>query len=684
MRFSLLILFIFSFIGASAQSLEDTANLQQVVVTGTMRTVLKSASPVPVEVYTPRFFMKNPTPALFDALSMINGVRPQLNCNVCNTGDIHINGMEGPYTMILIDGMPIVSSLASVYGLFGIPNSLVDRIEVVKGPASSLYGSEAIGGLINVITKNPLNAPRFFADISSNSWLENNIDLGMSYKLSRKSNALLGVNYFHYDDPRDINNDNFTDVTLQKRFSIFNKISFDRKHQRTASLAFRYIHENRWGGEMQWKQEFRGTDSVYGEQINTDRVELIGNYQLPVKQPLNFSYSFNTHRQRSAYGTTIFNADQHIAFGQLTWSHSFKEHELLMGVVGRYTFYDDNSPATADTSGKINIPDKIFLPGIFAQQEFKLNSKQQLLLGIRYDYDKRHRHIITPRVAYKVAFPNNDVLRINMGTGFRVVNLFTEDHAALTGARQVVIKEKLQPEKSINANINYVKKIQFSRAWMNIDLSTWYTYFSNRILPDYTTDPNKIIYDNLRGHSLSYGSSLNLEMALMNSLRFHTGLTVMDVRNIEDGKSTRQILSERWSGNWAISYTIPKIKLNIDYTGNIYGSMLLPLVSDTDPRSPQSPVWSIQNIQLSKKLKGGVEVYAGIKNLLNWTPAKAGSFIIARSHDPFDKQVVFDPNGRAVATPENPYALTFDPNYVYAPNQGMKVFAGMRWQLSGK
>ncbi|MGZ5248240.1 MAG: TonB-dependent receptor plug domain-containing protein, partial [Flavitalea sp.] len=169
MRFSLLILFVFSFIGASAQSLEDTANLQQVVVTGTMRTVLKSASPVPVEVYTPRFFMKNPTPALFDALSMINGVRPQLNCNVCNTGDIHINGMEGPYTMILIDGMPIVSSLASVYGLFGIPNSLVDRIEVVKGPASSLYGSEAIGGLINVITKNPLNAPRFFADISSNS-----------------------------------------------------------------------------------------------------------------------------------------------------------------------------------------------------------------------------------------------------------------------------------------------------------------------------------------------------------------------------------------------------------------------------------------------------------------------------------------------------------------------------------
>lgn len=91
---------------------------------------------------------------------MVNGVQPQLNCNVCNTGDIHINGMEGPYTMITIDGMPIVSSLSTVYGLSGIPNSMVQRIEVVKGPASTLYGSEAVGGLINIITKDPSTSPR--------------------------------------------------------------------------------------------------------------------------------------------------------------------------------------------------------------------------------------------------------------------------------------------------------------------------------------------------------------------------------------------------------------------------------------------------------------------------------------------------------------------------------------------
>ncbi|MFN3444542.1 MAG: TonB-dependent receptor, partial [Bacteroidia bacterium] len=136
-------------------------SLNEVTVTGTLKEVSKLNSPVPVEIYTPKFFQKNVSNNLFDALSMVNGVQPTMNCNVCNTGDIHINGMEGPYTLILIDGMPIVSSLSTVYGMMGIPNSMVDRIEVVKGPASTLYGSEAVAGIINVITKNPKKAPLF-------------------------------------------------------------------------------------------------------------------------------------------------------------------------------------------------------------------------------------------------------------------------------------------------------------------------------------------------------------------------------------------------------------------------------------------------------------------------------------------------------------------------------------------
>ncbi len=662
--------------------------IDQVVITGTMRALKRSASPVPVEVYTPSFFRKNPTSCMFDAMQMVNGVRPQLNCNICNTGDIHINGLEGPYTMVLIDGMPIVSSLASVYGLSGIPNSLVERIEVVKGPASSLYGSEAIGGLINVITKSPSTSPLFAADVSATGWGEYNTDLGLKYNAGKKMIGLLGVNYFNYQRPVDKNGDNFTDVTLQDRISVFNKLSWQRKEQRLASLAARYVYEDRWGGEMNWNRQHRGGDSIYGESIYTSRVELIGNYQLPVKEKLLFAYSFNSHDHESAYGNTIFNARQQIGFGQLTWEKALSSRQVLLsGVVGRYTWYNDNTTATHDTLTGSDRPDRIFLPGVFVQDEITIADNQQLLLGMRYDYDRRHGSIFTPRAAYKLSLPSGDELRANAGTGFRVVNIFTEDHAALTGARAVVIAETLRPERSYNLNLNYLKRIYRTNYWWQFDLSAWYTYFTNQILPDYTTNTNQIIYKNLDGHSVSTGFSGNAEYGLGHSFRATAGFTVMDVgvyrRQEQGGKQrSRQLLTERWSGTWTVSYTVPTIQVAIDYTGNAYGPMLLPLLSALDPRPGKSPAWTIQNIKFSGKVTADLELYAGIKNIFNWTPAKSTPFLLARANDPFDKQVVFDNSGQPVPTSDNPYALSFDPNYVYAANQGIRGFIGFRYVLA--
>ena len=176
---------------------EDQSLLEEVVVSGTMKPVKKLDSPVPVEVYTPTFFLKNPAPSVFESMQNVNGVRPQVNCSVCNTGDIHINGLEGPYTFVLIDGMPIVSGLSTVYGLTGIPQALIERIEIVKGPASSLYGSEAVGGIINIITKKTNNAPKLTAETFGSSWGEINTDIGTKYGLG-KIDGLLGVNYFNY------------------------------------------------------------------------------------------------------------------------------------------------------------------------------------------------------------------------------------------------------------------------------------------------------------------------------------------------------------------------------------------------------------------------------------------------------------------------------------------------------
>ncbi|MDT7832574.1 TonB-dependent receptor [Flavobacteriaceae bacterium S356] len=655
-------------------------SLDEVVVSGTLKPVTKMESPVPVEVYSKTFFKKNPTPSIFESLQNVNGVRPQLNCNVCNTGDIHINGLEGPYTFVLIDGMPIVSGLSTVYGLTGIPQALIQRVEVVKGPASTLYGSEAVGGIINIITKKPSDSPKLFADSFSSSWGEVNTDIALRYKISESAQGLLGVNYFNYQNIIDNNNDGFTDLTLQNRISIFNKLNFERKSNKPFTIAFRYVYEDRWGGQTNWNPSFRGTDQVYGESIYTNRWETFGIYELPTIENISFQFSANGHYQDSFYGTDAYDASQFISFGQFVYNKKIKEnHDLLLGIAYRYTYYDDNTFATFAQDGITNMPSVTHLPGIFIQDEISFNKRHKLLLGARYDYNSLHGGIFSPRLNYKWSSKDkSDTFRFSVGNGFRVANVFTEDHAALTGAREVEFDGELKPETSWNTNLNYVKKITTENAFITLDASAFYTYFSNRILPDYETDPNKIIYANLDGHSISQGISLNSDITFHDGLSINLGATLMDVSITENGVSKRQILTESFSGVWSISYKFKNSRFTIDYTGNLYGPMRLPLISDTDPRAEFSPWYSIQNIQLSKKFGTNWEVYGGVKNLLNFTPA-ANS--IARSLDPFDQDVVFDQNGQAVATPNNPYALTFDPSYVYASNQGIRGFFGLRYSI---
>ncbi|HEX8575445.1 MAG TPA: TonB-dependent receptor [Flavobacterium sp.] len=654
---------------------DDTNSLEEVVVSGTLKPVSRLESPVPVEVYKPGYFKKNPTANIFEALQNVNGVRPQLNCNICNTGDIHINGLEGPYTLVLIDGMPIVSGLSTIYGLSGIPNSLLERVEIVKGPASSLYGSEAVGGLINIITKNPSGAPRFSADGFSNSWGEANLDLGFKANIKEKSSVLLGINYFNYSNPIDNNKDNFTDVTLQHRMSLFQKWNFGRESNKLFSLAARYFYEDRWGGEMQWEKKYRGGSEVYGESIYTKRYELLGTYELPIQEKMLFSFSLTDHNQNSVYGNVPYLARQKIGFAQLTLDKKIANHDFLFGTALRHQYYNDNTPAT-ETS------DKTWIPSVFAQDEINFNEKHSMLLGARYDYNSDHGSIFTPRFAYKFKATENDILRLNAGTGFRVVNLFTEEHAALTGSREVVVEEALQPEQSYNANLNYLKKIYTENgSYIGIETSAWYTYFTNSIIPDYDTDPNKIIYKNLDGFAVTTGISTNVDVVFQNGLKLIVGATYMDVSKTEDKIKTRQILTEKFSGTWAISYRIPKWFIDIDYTGNIYGPMRLPLLGENDPRKEYSPTWSIQNIQFTYNKIKNVEIYMGIKNLLNWTPNKGNPFIIARANDPFDKDVQYGPDGNVLVTPENPYGLTFDPSYVYGPNQGIRSFFGVRYTL---
>ena len=226
---------------------------------------------------------------------------------------------------------------------------------------------------------------------------------------------------------------------------------------------------------------------------------------------------------------------------------------------------------------------------------------------------------------------------------------------------------------------SFINKNYFTNGFfLGIDSSVFYTYFNNRIFPDYDTDPNKIIYRNLDGFSVSQGISLNLDMSWTSGLKILAGATLMDVSVKENGERFRQLLTESFQGTWSIAYEFSSIDLAVDYTGNLYGPMRLPLLGNLDPRSEYSPWWSIQNIQFTKALSNQWDVYGGIKNLLDFTP---NPYSIARPFDPFDQNVVFGNDGQVIPTADNPYALTFDPSYVYAANQGIRGFIGIRYTL---
>ncbi|HCQ28820.1 MAG TPA: TonB-dependent receptor [Flavobacteriales bacterium] len=649
----------------------------EVTISGSLSPISMKNATIPIEVVKPRLFEKSGNTNLFEGINMVNGVRSQVNCNVCGTGDIHINGMEGPYTIVLLDGMPMVGGLSTVYGLMGIPNSMIQQTEIIKGSNSVLYGSSAIAGIVNVITKDAETAPKVNIGYQVSNWLENNLDLGFSFN-TKKIGILTGGNLFFYDNPKDLNGDNFTDIPVQNRQSIFTKINVKRKSKKNFSVFGRYFNESRWGGEMQWTKEFAGTDSIYGETISTRRYEVLSSYEFNTKIPISWNGGFSYHKQNSFYGTTKFDAVQQLLFNRLYMHKKFSNiHQLLVGISFLYENYDDNTPATQTSQDSIiqNQPSITYLPGIFLKNEYKHSEKLQSTIGLRYDYNSVHGNIFTPQIGFKYDLSEYSSLRLVSGTGYRIVHVFTEDHAALTGSRDVIFTENLKPEKSYNSTLHYNKFINTKWGFMNLKSSLFYYYFTNRILPDYETNDNAIIYSNLNGFSVNRGMSIDLTANFEIPLIINMGITLIDsyyrdkMPDNSFSEKKRPMLTENFSSTTTATYTLKKF--SFDYSSTLYSPMKLPVL-ENDYRPEYSPWFSIHNFKITYKTpKKHLTFYTGVNNIFDFKPRKDA---IMRAFDPFDKQVNVN----------NPYGYTFDPGYVYTSNQGRYFYFGIKYNLERK
>lgn len=631
---------------------ESITMMDQMVVTGTMRETYIKNSPVKVEVVTKQFLRKNPSGNLMESIDYINGLSSYVACGVCGTNSIRINGMEGPYTAVLIDGMPIMGSLASVYGLNGISPAIIQSIEIIKGPNSTLYGSEAMAGVINIRTKNPELAPLLTFNTYGTTDEAVNFDFSFSPKAEGFSTLFSG-NTHYFDNFLDQNNDNFSDAPKIKRISLFNKWSFDRKNERKFDIAFKYLYEERMGGTSNYTKSLRGSRSVYGEFILTNRFAVLGTYDLPVSaQNIRVDFAYSYHDQNSFYGDYHYEANQQVYFTNLIWDKKFSyNRQLLIGGTLRYDQLEQTFDGQRLEDGS---EDNRLIPGIFAQYDHIFNAAWRALIGLRVDHYTDHGFIFSPRANLKASVSDHTTFRLNAGTGFRIVNLFTEQHEALTGSRQVVITEDLEPEKSYNATANINQIIDIGYSVLNVDLDIWYTYFTNQIIPDYSRR-GEIRYSNLNGHSVSRGVSLSAAHNFPGPFMYSVGVTLQDVYQKRNGIKQPILFSPGFSGVFSLSYDIEPIRLSLDWTGQVTGKMRLPKY---EGYSDQSELYTEQNLKITKELNEGLQAYLSIKNLFNYTQE---SPIIA---------------------PDRPFSDNFATDRVFGPMQGRRLLLGIRYELN--
>lgn len=642
------------------------SRLKEVVVTGSLKEVRRSESITPVDVYTRKYFERNPVTNLFDGLYQINGLFADVDNGVANTTDVQVNGLEGNYTMYVIDGVPALGSLSGVYALNAFPMSIIDKIEIVKGSSSPLYGSEAIGGVINLKTKNPNTIPKFSANVMLTSMLEAYADFTVKYKTG-KAASMLSVSTESFNTRWDINNDNFLDIPLINRVSIYNKWSLPRADNKVTNFYIRYLYEDRFGGEKDLPSKWRGSKRNYSEAITTKQWQAGLQYYLPVKENIYFQLDYTEHRQNSWYGFNRYNAIQSGGFAQLTWNKKVDNiTEFVLGASYRLLYFEDNSPLSADSlNGYKRLT---HLPGFFFEDEMNIGKGHRVLLGARLDYSSRGNFIISPRFNYKWSSKNdNNTIRAGVGTGYRLPNVVNEGIGAMNGSRTVEVDGVLKPEQTITGNASYNRVQKLKGGLLTLEASGFYTYFFNYIEPDYGDDETKIVYANSKGAQAA-GFSIYADFTFNYPLKVGLGFTYTNVFELEkkNGEIEKEIPEHQppFVGNFYLSYNFPIPQLSLDWTGNFVAPMLLATV-ENDYRPEKSPPYSIQNIQLTKKFRNGIEIYAGLKNIFNFIQKDP----ILRSFDPYN----------TTYNPANPNDYRFDTTYGFTTTQGIKGFVGLRY-----
>lgn len=629
----------------------------QVVVTGTKTFQSRFSSPVIVQVLENKSLEQIQACNLAEGLRFQPGLRVETDCQTCNYSQLRINGLGGGYSQILINGRPIFSALNSLYGLEQIPRNMVDRIETVKGGGSALYGSNAIGGTVNVITKIP-DENNYSLDYSYQNINAQTSDHLVNFNgtlLNKKKNV--GTTLYFSSRNRgtyDHNGDNFSELSSLKNNAIGTNFIYKPKDKQKLEISLNYLNEYRYGGEM--------IKNVPAQQVQQAEERTHHTFMGSVDYQVNFNqenssfivYLANQTTSRDHFtGISPDEPQELIEYLENPPYGNSKTYTINTGtqinhkvkkfILGSNTFTGGIDISIDDVYDRIDaynylVDQQSTLIGTFVQSDWKLSPKVNLLSGLRMDKSNFVDQLIfNPRFSLMYKPSETGQFRISWGQGFRAPQAFDADlHIAFAGGgvSRVILDPSLREERShsVSASYNYNKAQK--KFVYGFTLDGFYTALKNTFyLQPIGEDSFGEVFEKRNGPGAKVmGANIDFRLNYNKVFQFETGFTIQSnlfneaIETIPNVPAQRKFLRTPQAYGYSIMNIMPSDKFYINFNTVHTGRMDVAHFAG----APEQEVDEIITTRIFNefgakaaytfsfpKINTKMELFGGLKNIFN-------------------------------------------------------------------
>jgi outer membrane receptor for ferrienterochelin and colicins len=574
-----------------------------VVVTATRTERLLKDVPVYTEVITGKKIEVKNADNLRDALKGEVGIGVKTLCPRCNAAEIQIQGLPGRYTQVLIDGMPVVSDLGALYGLAHIPSENIERIEIVKGAGSAIYGSDAIAGVVNVITK-------------SQETTSGDVSVTSGYFGAQSLMSTLGTKMGNLEatatvskskaDAVDVDDDGIADYVQSDRTAGSVKLKHQLVSNTTMTISGNFRTEDRLGGSIERILGKTGTGAYVNPNIN--QYDLGGSLEW---DPTDISSLVlrgvsSCYDQRVFVEETWYKASEDIVFGEAQYTRYLtSKHLFSTGISHKYECVEENT--------RIGIK-KANSSGIYIQDEIDY-SPVNFVLGTRYDYHSEFGSYVSPRAAIMYEPVHGLTLRSSYGFGFKAPTVFFKQmhFCAAEAMYEFVPNPDIAPEKSRSANFS----TEYRTGIFSIGMNLFQTDVKDMIQEDLIEIDSaagiwRYQYINI-GEALTRGVELNGSLELLQGLSLKLGYSYLDAR--DKTTDTPLLFRSKHSGNWNLRYENHTVGIEINLSGEFTGSMPVQIGTDEGFDSPSYTVW---NCKVSQRIGSSYTFFIGADNIFDY------------------------------------------------------------------